>query len=99
MLSTRMVHLRRSMSRRAGGPRSSGDRLRVGANLSEGVAMKRFAKTILCAVLCLGLCGQQAMAWGSLGYGGYQPWWNIFAKRNKCQSCEEERLQRFWHDY
>jgi hypothetical protein len=32
-------------------------------------------------------------------YGGCQPWWNIFAKRNKCLTPEEERLQRFWHDY
>jgi hypothetical protein len=37
--------------------------------------------------------------WASLHYGGYQPWWNIFAHRNKCMTCEEERLQRFWHDY
>ena len=35
----------------------------------------------------------------SLHYGGYQPWWNIFAKRNRYMSAEEERLQRFWHDY
>jgi hypothetical protein len=62
--------------------------------------MKRFAKTIICAVLCLSLFGQSARAgWGYLHYGGYQPWWNIFAHRNKCLSCEEERLQRFWHDY
>jgi hypothetical protein len=62
--------------------------------------MKRFAKKIVCAVLCLCLCGQSAMAgWGYLNYGGYQPWWNIFAHRTKCMSCEEERLQRFWHDY
>jgi hypothetical protein len=37
--------------------------------------------------------------WGSHHYGGYQPWWNIFCKRNRCLSSEEERLQRFWHDY
>ena len=46
------------------------------------------------------LQGQVAHAgWTSLCYGGYQPWWNIFAHRNKCMSPEEERLQRFWHDY
>jgi hypothetical protein len=28
-----------------------------------------------------------------------QPWWEIFTNRNKAQSPEEERLQRFWHDY
>jgi hypothetical protein len=62
--------------------------------------MKRFAKKIVCAVLCLCLSGQSAMAgWGYLNYGGYQPWWNIFAHRTKGLSCEEERLQRFWHDY
>src|SRR5262245_55041752 len=62
--------------------------------------MKRFAKKIVCAVLCLSLCGQSAMAGcGYLNYGGYQPWWNIFAHRTKCMSCEEERLQKFWHDY
>jgi hypothetical protein len=62
--------------------------------------MKRFAKKIICALLCLGMCGQSVQAgWGSLGYGGYQPWWNIFAHRPKCMTCEEERLQRFWHDY
>ena len=38
-------------------------------------------------------------SWGSLTYSGYQPWWNIFAHRNKCLTPEEERLQHFWHDY
>jgi hypothetical protein len=62
--------------------------------------MKRFAKKIICALLCLGMCGPTLRAdWGYLHYGGYQPWWNIFAHRPKCLSCEEERLQRFWHDY
>lgn len=61
--------------------------------------MKRFA-IMLCAVLGIAVCCDGAQAgWGSLGYGGQQPWWNIFAKRNRNLSCEEERLQRFWHDY
>src|SRR5262245_21362930 len=61
--------------------------------------MKRIA-TILCAGLGLLVVSESAWAsWGSLGYGGYQPWWNVFAKRNRCMSQEEERLQRFWHDY
>ncbi len=61
--------------------------------------MKRFA-LIVCAVLGLLLGTQGARAsWSSLHYGGYQPWWNIFAHRNHCTTCEEERLQRFWHDY
>jgi hypothetical protein len=59
--------------------------------------MKRF---VIWSVLGLFCTGQAAQAgWGHLHYGGYQPWWNIFAKRNRGLSCEEERLQRFWHDY
>jgi hypothetical protein len=58
--------------------------------------MKRFAITLsTLAALLVG--GQMARA-GSWTYGGYQPWWNIFAHR-PCLTCEEERLQRFWHDY
>lgn len=61
--------------------------------------MKRFA-LIVCAALGLFASNGVAQAgWGSLCYGGYQPWWNIFACRSKCLTCEEERLQRFWHDY
>jgi hypothetical protein len=60
--------------------------------------MKRFA-IALCAALGLFVGGQSARAdWGSATYGGYQPWWNIFAHR-PCLTCEEQRLQRFWHDY
>lgn len=58
------------------------------------------------AVLALTLVGltvgasQAHAGWGSqLHYSGYQPWWNIFAKRYKCLTPEEERLQKFWHDY
>ncbi|MFO0968944.1 MAG: hypothetical protein U0793_25610 [Gemmataceae bacterium] len=61
--------------------------------------MKRFAGFV-CAALGLLFLAESARAdVGSLHYGGYQPWWNIFAKRNRCMSAEEERLQRFWHDY
>ena len=61
--------------------------------------MKRFV-LIVCAVLGLAVSTGSARAgFGSLCYGGYQPWWNIFAHRNKGLTCEEERLQRFWHDY
>jgi hypothetical protein len=61
--------------------------------------MKRFA----CLVIALGglflAAGNARADWlGNAGYGGYQPWYNIFAKR-PCMSAEEERLQRFWHDY
>ena len=61
--------------------------------------MKRFA-LIGCAVVCLALSTTSARAsWGALTYSGYQPWWNIFAHRNKCLTPEEERLEHFWHDY
>jgi len=62
--------------------------------------MKRIAALMFCAVVCVALSGTQARAsWSQLGYSGYQPWWNIFAKRYKCITPEEERLQKFWHDY
>jgi hypothetical protein len=65
----------------------------------KGVAMNRIAIG-LCAALGLFVLADGAQAsWGTLHYGGYQPWWNIFAKRQRCLSVEEERLQRFWHDY
>ena len=34
-----------------------------------------------------------------LGNKGYQPWWNIYAKRYDRLTPEEERMQTFWHDY
>jgi len=62
--------------------------------------MKRYAM-MLCGVLGVAVCTTGANAsWNSsLGYSGYQPWWNIFAHRNKCLTPEEQRLQHFWHDY
>ena len=61
--------------------------------------MKRIA-VMVCAVLGLALgSGTCEASWGHLSYSGYQPWWNIFAKRYKCLTPEEERLQKFWHDY
>jgi hypothetical protein len=61
--------------------------------------MKRIA-VMACAVLGLALStGTTQASWGALSYSGYQPWWNIFAKRYKCLTPEEERLQKFWHDY
>jgi hypothetical protein len=61
--------------------------------------MKRIA-VLVCTVLGLALAsGQSRASWSALGYSGYQPWWNIFAKRYKCLTPEEERLQKFWHDY
>lgn len=61
--------------------------------------MKRYA-LLVCAALGLVMTSGTARAdWGSCRYGGYQPWYNIFANRNRCLTPEEERLQRFWHDY
>jgi hypothetical protein len=61
--------------------------------------MKRYA-LIACAALGVVLSSGVARAdWGSLCYSGYQPWYNIFAPRNKCLTPEEKRLQKFWHDY
>ncbi|MFO0879283.1 MAG: hypothetical protein U0840_18210 [Gemmataceae bacterium] len=61
--------------------------------------MKRIA-VMVCAVVGLALSsGTCEAGWGHLFYSGYQPWWNIFAKRYKCLTPEEERLQKFWHDY
>ena len=61
--------------------------------------MKRFA-VMACAVLGLALGTARTQAsWSHLCYSGYQHPCNIFAKRYKCLTCEEERLQKFWHDY
>ena len=62
--------------------------------------MKRIT-LLVCAAVGLAMCSNQAQAgWGAqVHYSGYQPWYNIFAKRYKCLTPEEERLQKFWHDY
>jgi hypothetical protein len=62
--------------------------------------MKRIA-LMACVVVGMALTACQSRAgWCSqVCYSGYQPWWNIFAKRYKCITPEEERLQKFWHDY
>ena len=62
--------------------------------------MKRiFVCTVAVVGLCLGFASQANASWSECTYSGYQPWWNIFAKRYKCLTPEEERLQKFWHDY
>jgi hypothetical protein len=62
--------------------------------------MKRI---LVCAIavlgLSLGMAEKASASWSELGYSGYQPWWNLCAKRYKCLTPEEERLQKFWHDY
>ena len=60
--------------------------------------MKRYA-TYALALFGVLMAADNLWATGPATYGGYQPWWNIFAKRRYCMSVEEERLQRFWHDY
>jgi len=70
-----------------------------GINRVKGVTMKRIA-VMVAALLGLALSsGTASASWGHLSYSGYQPWWNICAKRYKCLTPEEERLQKFWHDY
>src|SRR5262245_40047382 len=61
--------------------------------------MKRFALILGALIGLLAGSSTARASWGSLSYSGYQPWYNIFAKRNKCLTPEEERLQKFWHDY
>jgi hypothetical protein len=62
--------------------------------------MKRLA---LIAAAALGLVLSNGVAYagfGAAGYGGYQPWYNPCAiGHRKCKTCEERRLERFWHDY
>ena len=51
--------------------------------------MKRFALIFgVLAGLAMGSSNVHA-SWGSLGYSGWQPWYNIFAKRYKCLTPEE----------
>ena len=61
--------------------------------------MKRFALILGALIGLLGASGTASASWAALCYSGYQPCWNIFAKRYKCLTPEEERLQKFWHDY
>ena len=61
--------------------------------------MKRFALIVGAVVGLMAAGGSARASWGSLCYSGYQPCWNIFAHRNTCLTPEEERLQKFWHDY
>ena len=61
--------------------------------------MKRIACLLFALMGILAVAEHARADWHSAHYGGYQPWWNIFAKRYKCLTPEEERLQKFWHDY
>src|SRR5215813_11857481 len=61
--------------------------------------MKRIVVMAAVALSLAVSAGNANASWGQLSYSGYQPWWNLFAKRYKCLTPEEERLQKFWHDY
>ncbi|MCS6852692.1 MAG: hypothetical protein NZ700_16165 [Gemmataceae bacterium] len=61
--------------------------------------MKRFSLLASAALAVLVSAGSARAEWGSICYSGWQPWYNIFAHRAKCLTPEEERLQKFWHDY
>ena len=61
--------------------------------------MKRIALLAAAVVILCLSSGSARAGWGACTYSGYQPWWNIFAHRAKCLTPEEERLQKFWHDY
>src|SRR5262245_36801076 len=61
--------------------------------------MKRFALIVGAILGLLGASSSARASWASLRYSGYQPWYNIFAKKNRCLTPEEERLQKFWADY
>src|SRR6266446_5055830 len=61
--------------------------------------MKRMALVLSAVIGLLAVANTSRASWGACGYSGYQPWYNIFAKRYKCLTPEEERLQKFWHDY
>jgi hypothetical protein len=65
----------------------------------KGVAMKRLALMMVALLGLLSATNTTRASWDAIGYSGYQPWYNIFAKRYKCLTPEEERLQKFWHDY
>src|SRR5947207_13357777 len=55
---------------------------------AKGVAMKKFLVIALGAMLSLAAASGSARAtWSSCHYGGYQPWWNIFAHRHHSLTC------------
>ena len=65
----------------------------------KGVAMKRFAwmvSAVLGIVMSQGIAHAQS---GPSSYGGTQSSWNIFNRKNKSLTPEEQRLNKFWHDY
>ena len=63
--------------------------------------MKKLAIMFLLGIAGLAFSATNAKAdWGCSHYGGYQPKWCFWSRHCKSNCCsEEERWQRFWHDY
>src|SRR5262249_36109373 len=76
------------------------DRLR--GQRAKGEAMKRFLIAV-CAAACLFCLYNPAARADDCCAEPCKPchhWWHIFHHKNKCcLTCEEQRLQDFWHDY
>jgi len=49
----------------------------------------------------LGMASPAWADWGTLHYGGYQPKWAFWTRHwSRSSACsDEERWQKFWHDY
>jgi len=67
--------------------------------------MKKYVLLALAGLSFLLSSGVASADWcssGTCSYGGWQPKWAFWARHNKsgyyCNS-EEERWQKFWHDY
>ncbi len=59
--------------------------------------MKRIA-IVLLAGLGMAISADPARAdWGTCHYGGQKPHWAFWASKKACS--EEDKWQRFWHDY
>ena len=63
---------------------------------------RKLSYLAIALALALGLwpstAGAQPGAGDKLRWPGYQPWWDNYAKPGKA-AAEEQRLQKFWHDY
>src|SRR5207247_652664 len=67
----------------------------------KGVSMKKLALMFVLGIAGLACSATSAKAdWGCCHYGGYSPKWCFWSRHCKPGCCsEEERWQRFWHDY
>jgi hypothetical protein len=66
---------------------------------SKGATMNRNIVSAVAGLVLLLGAGVSRAGWVEMSESGCQPWWNVFAQRSKGVSPEEERLQKFWHDY